>query len=345
MGVSLQGSGRLSRSSDSPASARQLVAHSPSAPRTHPHSIRAPPSPSLQTTNPPLSSVLVSPNQIRQSQERARLSPLRRIRQGQLYAVSDGTGNRCRQEAPIARSDQRRHIRRRWAAESAASPIWRACGPHGAGSRDLWSAASGRHEPLVEKCRNGPPYCSTTDPDPVPPELDPLTLPEPLPEDDPEVENEDDPLDLLPDDPLLEEPLVDPDVEPDPDPDPEPEPEADPDDEALEPLWAVAGMSLWTQTPSARSVFVPGMWMATVRVGASIRTTESTSSSFMCSSIRKSPGWMNSADAKPHSSPRRIMNGCSGVAFRRRLMTMKPWCSPRRMLATRAATGFAPCRP
>ena len=49
-------------------------------------------------------------------------------------------------------------------------------------------------------------YCSITDPDPPPDGLlDPLTLPEPLPEDDPEVENEDDPLDLLPDDPLLVE--------------------------------------------------------------------------------------------------------------------------------------------
>lgn len=179
-------------------------------------------------------------------------------------------------------------------------------------------------------------------------------LPEPLPEDDdpdvePEVENDEDPLDLLPDDdPLLEEPLLDPDIDPDPEPDPDPlpEPEPDPDDPLPEPeLWAVAGMSLWTHTPSARSVFVPGMWIATVLVGASIRTTDSTSSSFMCSSIRKSPGWMNSAEAKPHSSPRRIMNGCSGVALRRRLMTMKPWCSPRRMLATRAATGVAPCRP
>ena len=192
---------------------------------------------------------------------------------------------------------------------------------------------------------------------PVPPplELEPLTLPEPLPdeEDDPdiepEVENEEDPLDLLPDDdPLLDEPLLDPDMDPDPEPeaDPLPEPEPDPDEALPEPeLWAVAGMSLWTHTPSASSVFVPGMWMATVRVGASMRTTDSTSSSFMCSSIRKSPGWTNSADAKPHSSPRRIMKGCSGVAFRRRLMTMKPWCSPRRMLATRAATGVAPCRP
>ena len=180
-------------------------------------------------------------------------------------------------------------------------------------------------------------------------------LPEPLPdeEDDPdiepEVENEDEPLDLLPvDDPLLDEPLLDPDMDPDPEPEPDPlpEPELDPDDALPEPeLWAVAGMSLWTHTPSASNVFVPGMWMATVRVGASMRTTDSTASSFMCSSIRKSPGWMNSADAKPHSSPRRTMNGCSGVAFRRRLITMKPWCSPRRMLATRAATGVAPCRP
>lgn len=116
-------------------------------------------------------------------------------------------------------------------------------------------------------------------------------LPEPLPEDEPEDEKEDDPLDLLPDDPLpLDDPLPDPDPEPEPepepdplpDPDPEPEPEALPDPE----LWAVAGMSLWTQTPSARSVFVPGMWMATVRVGASMRTTDSTSSSSIRSSIR-----------------------------------------------------------
>jgi hypothetical protein len=154
-------------------------------------------------------------------------------------------------------------------------------------------------------------------------------------------------LDLLPEEPLpLDEPLPEP--EPDPDPEPEPLPEPEPEPEPLpepDPLCAVAGMSLWTQTPSASSVFVPGMWMATVRVGASILTTDSTSSSFMCSSIRKSPAWMNSADAKPHSSPRRIMNGCSGVAFRRRLMTMNPWCSPRVMLATRAATDFALCRP
>lgn len=85
--------------------------------------------------------------------------------------------------------------------------------------------------------------------------------------------------------------------------------------------------------------------MATVRVGASIRTTDMTSSSSIRSSMRKSPGWMNSAEAKPHSSPRRIRIGCSGVALSRRLMTMNPWCSPRRMLATRAVTWPAPCRP
>lgn len=115
-------------------------------------------------------------------------------------------------------------------------------------------------------------------------------LPDPLPDDDPEVdpdvENEDDPLDLLPDDPLLlDEPLVDPDSEPDPEVLPEPEPEP----LALEPdeLGAVSpGMSLWTHTPSAKSVFVPGMWMATVRVAASIRTTDATSSSCIPSSIR-----------------------------------------------------------
>jgi hypothetical protein len=46
----------------------------------------------------------------------------------------------------------------------------------------------------------------------------------------PEVENDDDPLDLLPDDPLLDVPLVDPDIDPLPDWDsgaePLPEPEA-----------------------------------------------------------------------------------------------------------------------
>ncbi|MBX3391105.1 MAG: hypothetical protein KF787_00515 [Phycisphaeraceae bacterium] len=55
---------------------------------------------------------------------------------------------------------------------------------------------------------------------PVPPplELDPLMLPEPLPDEEdepdiePEVEKDDDPLDLLPDDdPLLDEPLLEPD--------------------------------------------------------------------------------------------------------------------------------------
>jgi len=88
---------------------------------------------------------------------------------------------------------------------------------------------------------------------PVPPDplgLDPLPLPELLPDD----ENEE-PLDLLPD-PLLE-PLDDPDV----DPDPEPEPEPDADAEPLTPVCAVAsatplvatsaGRSLWVHTPSA----------------------------------------------------------------------------------------------
>ncbi|MBX3408173.1 MAG: hypothetical protein KF869_15580 [Phycisphaeraceae bacterium] len=114
-------------------------------------------------------------------------------------------------------------------------------------------------------------------------------LPEPL--DEPEDEKDDDPLDL-PDEP---EPLLEPDPEPDADAEiPLPDPE-----EA-----AVAGMSLWTHTPSAEKVFVPGMWIATVRLGASMRTTDSTSCSFLCSSIRTSPGWMNSAEAKPHRHSR-----------------------------------------
>jgi hypothetical protein len=100
-------------------------------------------------------------------------------------------------------------------------------------------------------------------------------LPEPLPEDDPEVENEDDPLDLLRDEgPLLDELLLDPDIDPDPEPEPDPvpEPEPDPDDALPDPeLWAVAGMSLWTHTPSASSVFVPRMWMATVHARADLK--------------------------------------------------------------------------
>ena len=91
---------------------------------------------------------------------------------------------------------------------------------------------------------------------PVPPdplELDPLPLPEPLPED---VEN-DDPLDLLPE-PLLE-PLEEPDVDPDPEPDAEPEPETEAEPLPLvcavasaTPLVAIsAGRSLCVHTPSA----------------------------------------------------------------------------------------------
>jgi hypothetical protein len=79
-------------------------------------------------------------------------------------------------------------------------------------------------------------------------------------------EPEDEPL-------LLDEPL--PELEPEPlELDPEPE------------ECAVAGMSLWTHTPSAENVFVPGMWMATVRVGASMRSTVSTSSSASRSPIK-----------------------------------------------------------
>lgn len=110
---------------------------------------------------------------------------------------------------------------------------------------------------------------------PVPPPLDWLLEPLPLPEPDEELDDMDDPLDLLADEPLL---LLD---EPLPEPDPEPL-ELDPDPEE----WAVAGMSLCTQTPSAENVFVPGMWMATVRVGASMRSTVSTSSSASRSPIR-----------------------------------------------------------
>lgn len=105
--------------------------------------------------------------------------------------------------------------------------------------------------------------------------LAPVKLP--LPEPEEELDDIDEPLDLLaqPDeDPLLlDDPL--PELEPEP-LELEPEPEE----------CAVAGMSLWTQTPSAEKVFVPGMWMATVRVGASMRSTVSTSSSARRSPIR-----------------------------------------------------------
>ena len=86
------------------------------------------------------------------------------------------------------------------------------------------------------------------------PLLEADALPEPL--DEPEDEKDEDPLDF-PEEP---EPLLEPDPEPDADAEmPLPDPE-----EA-----AVAGRSLWTQTPSASRVLVPGMWMATVLVGAS----------------------------------------------------------------------------
>ena len=107
---------------------------------------------------------------------------------------------------------------------------------------------------------------------------------DPLPEE--EEDDIEEPLDLPldPDDELLGVPL--------PDPEPDPELVAEPDAEApLELTADVAGavspgMSLWTQTPSAEKVFVPGMWMATVRVGASMRSTDSTSSSARRSPIR-----------------------------------------------------------
>jgi hypothetical protein len=113
---------------------------------------------------------------------------------------------------------------------------------------------------------------------PVPPPLDWLLEPLPLPEPEEELDVIDDPLDLLAE-PEDDEPLL---LE-------EPLPELEPEPLELEPElveWAVAGMSLWTQTPSAENVFVPGMWMATVRVGASMRSTVSTSSSASRSPIR-----------------------------------------------------------
>lgn len=105
------------------------------------------------------------------------------------------------------------------------------------------------------------------------PLLEADALAEPL--DEPDDDKEEEPFDL-PDEP---EPLLEPDPEPDTDAEmPLPEPE-----EA-----AVAGRSLWTQTPSASRVLVPGMWMATVRVGASTRSTRSTGSSLNWSSTTRS---------------------------------------------------------
>lgn len=78
-----------------------------------------------------------------------------------------------------------------------------------------------------------------------PPELASLPLPGPLPdeEDDPDIEPEvekaDDPLDLLPDEPLLEEPLVEPDIEILPDCDSGAEPLPEPEAVAAELLLAV----------------------------------------------------------------------------------------------------------
>lgn len=103
------------------------------------------------------------------------------------------------------------------------------------------------------------------DPEPL---LDWLEDADPLPEllldGEPEVElddeNEDDPLDLLPDPLLLDDPLLDALTEP------EVLSDSDSEETELDSLNSlstseppVAGRSLWTQTPSAHSVLVPGM--------------------------------------------------------------------------------------
>jgi len=102
-------------------------------------------------------------------------------------------------------------------------------------------------------------------PDPLPEE----PLPEPLPLPLPEEEKDDEPLDL-PEDPLLE-PL--------PDPEPDPLPLLPDPLDACVASSRMLDTSLWTHTPSAENVFVPGMWMATVRVGASTCSTVCTRSS------------------------------------------------------------------
>lgn len=117
---------------------------------------------------------------------------------------------------------------------------------------------------------------------------EPLELLDADPDPEPDDENDDEPLDLLPgDDPLdeLPEPLPDPDPLPEPDPLPDP-PELF--DSPGVPPGPLSPVSLWTQTPSARNVLVPGMWMATVRAGASTRSTVSTISLLRSASMRQS---------------------------------------------------------
>ncbi len=74
---------------------------------------------------------------------------------------------------------------------------------------------------------------------------------EDAPDIDPEVENDDDPVDLLPDDDaVLDGPLLDPDIDPDPDRKPEPIPEPDPDADVAPPdpeLWEGSGTSSSSQ--------------------------------------------------------------------------------------------------
>lgn len=148
-----------------------------------------------------------------------------------FHRFRDGSlGRVCRIDFPPARSGCESH------EESQNYGLMAARSPNKRSARYVQGVRSPRRVASAT-----PNYCSTTDPEPLPGALlDPFMLPEPLPEDDPEVENEDEPLDLLPDDPLLEEPLVDPDIDPLPDwdsgADPLPEPEAL---VAAEPLFAV----------------------------------------------------------------------------------------------------------
>ncbi len=82
--------------------------------------------------------------------------------------------------------------------------------------------------------------------------------------------------------------------------------------------------SLCVQTPSARNVFMPGMWIATVRTRPSMRfnvSMRSSPSPFAVGVIRQSPTCNSSAEQNPQASSRRTRNWCSGVALRRRLIT------------------------
>ena len=114
------------------------------------------------------------------------------------------------------------------------------------------------------------------DPEPEPGGPEPLSLPLPLEEPD-ELPDPDELPELDMDEPL-DLPLPEPDPlpleEPDPEPEPDPDPEADPD-----PVACVAGMSLWTHTPSARNTLSPGTCTATVVTRLPARAIVSTRSS------------------------------------------------------------------